>query len=151
MFCGKCGTKLENQDRFCGFCGAEVESDTDQSSLGEHEGEEVQTRPIIETVISAQETNKSDTVRYDNNQLGNPGLRAFGTISLIAGPIIAIFVWLGEVRRVENHLDFWGVGMFDTTASTVGGVAFENSWPTLLVIVAASTIFGFILLNAGKK
>jgi len=76
------------------------------------------------------------------------GLRTFGIISILLGPILAFIIGFYQYQNVYRSMRFWENSR---RAARYAQAAVENIMPVLLLIVAAGLVFGIILLVAGRK
>jgi len=126
MFCVYCGNSLQEGFVFCPHCGKALNVKTDDSSDAKD--------------------NLSASVNSQNS--GNSILKAFGVISILLGPIIAIYVGFDTYQSAHRTYSFfWGA----RGAARHAENALMDTMPILVLIVAAGLIIGISLLVAGRK
>lgn len=131
MFCKNCGNTLQGDSRFCSQCGTAVDTYMENGN----------------TPLQAQ---YQPQPQYPPQRLqdSGKGLRTFGIISILLGPILAFIIGFYQYQNVYRSMRFWENSR---RAARYAQAAVENIMPVLLLIVAAGLVFGIILLVAGRK
>lgn len=118
MFCSNCGEKLVGGAAFCSNCG---------TGIGNIGGGPAPAPP---------------------SSGGNSGLRAFGVISMIAGPAIAAIMGFNAYNDAYSRYAFiWG----GRGAGRHAQAALEQMFPQLLMVAGLGIVIGIVFLIAAAK
>jgi len=127
MICANCEKNLQEKTEFCPHCGKELVE-----------------KPDVD--VSDMENNLE--IRNTPQKSGNSALKAFGIISILAGPLIALYIGYNEYTQAHRAYSFfWGARGAGRAAEN----ALMNAMPLILLVAGAGILFGIILLIAGRK
>ena len=136
MYCTKCGKRLGDEFNFCPECGTKKQTTPNQLNKDTVPKQ----KPVQQPSIYPQ---MSPLLFKGTEKKGNPTLKAFGIISIILGPVIALIMAMAEYYTTYNrHTRIWGSRGAEERAM----MALEAIAPTLITIVVASIIVGIIIL-----
>ena len=126
MFCADCGNSLQENFMFCPHCGKTLNGKADDSP----------------------DMRNNQSMKINSQKSGNPALKGFGIISILVGPMIAVYIGFDAYQSAHrSYAFFWGT----RGAARHAENALMDMMPILVLIVAASLLVGIILLVMGRK